>query len=221
MKQLFIVANWKSNKTSIQVQEWFEKFALYKNQLTGKPQKTMVVCVPFTYLPLAKKFIEKYNLPVHLGAQDLSSFGEGAYTGAINSKQLGEYVGFTIIGHSERRLCFHETDEEIVKKQRIASESGIKTILCVQSAQTQVAEGAEIIAYEPVSAIGTGNPDTPENAASVAKNFLSKNIPFVLYGGSVTPENVKQFTAKDEISGVLVGGASLDPETFFQIINNS
>lgn len=221
MKQLFIVANWKSHKTSAQVQEWLEKFALYKSQLEGMPQKTVVICAPFIYLPLVKAFIEKNNLPVRLGAQDLSPFGEGAYTGAVNNKQIREYVDFTIIGHSERRLYFHETDEEIAKKQKIASESGIKTILCVQGTETQVAEGAEIIAYEPVSAIGSGHPDTPENAVSVAKSFLSKNIPFVIYGGSVTPENVQQFTARDEISGVLVGGASLDPETFFQIINNS
>jgi triosephosphate isomerase len=133
---------------------------------------------------------------------------------------LAKVVEYAIIGHSERRQNFGETDEELKEKVDKARASDIMPIFCVQNENTQVPPGVKIVAYEPVEAIGTGNPDSPENAQKVAAAIKDKNkeVESVLYGGSVKGENVKSFTSMQDISGVLVGGASLDPDSFLSII---
>src|SRR5882762_6024752 len=100
MKKLFIVANWKSNKTSHEAQEWLEKVAAGNWQLADS--KEVIVCSSYPSLPLLKSFITEKNLPISIGAQDISAFGPGAYTGEVNASQIKEFATYTIIGHSER-----------------------------------------------------------------------------------------------------------------------
>lgn len=135
---------------------------------------------------------------------------------------ISEFASYVIIGHSERRKEFHETETLLEQKVQEAKISHLEPIFCVQGKTTPVPEEVAIAAYEPVRAIGSGHADTPEDANEVAQ-FLKdrKEIPYVLYGGSVTAENVNTFTRQDAIDGVLVGGASLDPEKFAGIVQNA
>jgi triosephosphate isomerase (TIM) len=222
MKKLFIVANWKSNKTILQTEDWFRTFNT--SQLTiNKEEKEVIICPPFTLLPKAKELIVNSQLLPVLGAQNISPFDEGAFTGEINGNQIGEFAEYVIIGHSERRKNFSETDEILSQKVQKATECNLTPIFCVQGADTPIPEGVTLAAYEPIFAIGTGNPDTPENAEAVIKTIKEKNpsVKYVLYGGSVTPEDVSGFTQNPLIDGVLVGGASLLSDKFMQIIKNS
>ncbi len=222
MKNLFIIANWKSNETTPGVEEWFQ--TIHNSQLTFNPdEKTIVICPPFTLLPKVKELITNNNLVFNVGAQNISPFDQGAYTGEANGKQIKEFADYVIIGHSERRKNFSENDEMLTQKVKEAMENDLKPIFCIQSEETLIPEGTKIVAYEPVSAIGTGIPDTPDDAEKVAKTIKEK-YPFVksvLYGGSVSPGAASGFTKMPSVDGVLVGGASLDAEKFAQIINNA
>jgi triosephosphate isomerase (TIM) len=219
MDKLFIIANWKSNKNEQQALEWFDGIGGVEWQTI---KKEVIICPPFPLLKLVSETIEEKSIPMATGAQDISKFDGGPYTGEVSGQLLKDFAAYCIIGHSERRKNFSETDEDIAKKISLAKKYNITPILCVQNDQTPVPGGVEIVAYEPVFAIGSGNPDTPENADLVAEKIKQKtNIPFVLYGGSITPENVHAFTAKSNISGVLVGTKSLDPFEFTKIIINA
>ncbi len=222
MKKLYIVANWKAQKTSQEARDWLEKFLTYNNQHTTINNKEIIVCPPYTQLPMMRDFVKRNGLPFKLGAQDVSPFGMGAYTGAVAAEQLKELVRYVIVGHSERRRHFGETDVAIADKVKLAVVSSIAPILCVQGAETPVPEGVSIVAYEPVFAIGSGIPDTPDNADMVAKILKERYaLLAVLYGGSVNSLNVSGFTQKEHIDGVLVGGASLEAEEFLTIMHNA
>ncbi len=220
MKKLLIVANWKSNKTVSQAKEWLEGLQI---EDLGIKNKEVIICAPFTLLPFLRSYFLHPTSDIQLGGQDVSPFFEGAYTGAVNGKQLKEFADYVIIGHSERREHFHETDEELEQKVQQALAFGLTPVFCVQGVETPIPDGVAIVAYEPLSAIGTGNPDTPENAQEVARVIKEKHrmVHAVLYGGSVTPENVNSFTQMEHIDGVLVGGASLDSTVFTQLIENA
>ena len=222
MNNIFIAANFKSYKTENQAKEWLNNFLAIKNiepQLSGKE---VVVCPSFTLLFSFYSYFSANNLQVKVGAQNVSPFDEGAYTGEVNAKQINEFAKYVIIGHSERRKYFNELDDMLIEKVKISLTNGLTPIFCVQDKNTFVPEGVTIVAYEPVFAIGSGNPDTPENADAVASFLKSKNSKYkVLYGGSVTSNNVKSFTSKTNIDGVLVGGASLDAAEFIKIVQNA
>lgn len=221
MKKLFIVANWKSNKTESEAKDWLERFKIYDLGIKNN-EKEIVICPPFTLLPILKSYLLHHKSNIKLGAQDVSPYPLGAYTGAVAAAQLAEFVTHVIIGHSERRKYFREEDQVLANKVDMAKDAALTPIFCVQDETTDVPKGVKIVAYEPVSAIGTGNPDTPENANAVAETLKERNkIEHVLYGGSVTKDNVALFTQMSHIDGVLVGGASLDPEHFSQIVANA
>lgn len=237
MKKLYIVANWKSNLTKEEARKWFEEEAnieifimhvmIMRRDKPPKDSDTenneIIICPPFTLLSYLKTLIEEKKVPFKLGAQNVSSFDSGAYTGEINAKQIKDFGDYVIIGHSERRNNFGENDDELIKKVRQALVNGLMPIFCIQNETTPVPDGVKIVAYEPPSAIGTGNPDTPENAEKVAEAVKSKykDVEVVLYGGSVTSENIKQFVDMENINGVLVGGASLDPVKFAALMKNA
>jgi triosephosphate isomerase len=221
MKNLFIVANLKSYKTETEAKEWLDVFAKIKESEQNPDSKEIIICPPFTLLSLFKSYIMDNNLAVRIGAQNVSSFDEGAYTGEENAKQIKDFAEFVLIGHSERRKNFNETDGELSKKVELSLKYGLRPIFLVQNSDNLIPEGIETVAYEPVFAIGSGTPDTPENADSVSAKIKAKNIERVLYGGSVTSQNVKSFTGRENIDGVLVGGASLDAEEFIKIIQNA
>ena len=212
----WIIANWKSNKTISEALEWVSQVG---PQVPKADWLKVVVCPPFSALSEVKKAIMIGNFPFLVGSQDLSPFDSGVYTGEESAQILKELVSLSILGHSERRQNFSETDEMIAKKTQKAKESDILPLLCVQGAETPVPAGCRLVAYEPIFAIGTGNPDTPKNAnqvAEVLRNSYGQDLE-VLYGGSVTSGNVKAFLDEPNISGVLVGKASLDAFEFAKI----
>lgn len=222
MEKLLIIANLKSYKTENEAKEWLEKFVKIKESGQNLDNKEIVICPSFQLLFMFKRYATEKDLPVKIGAQNVSPFDEGAYTGEVNAIQIKDFADFVLIGHSERRNNFGETDVMLSKKTELSLKYGLTPVFLVQGKDNIIPQGIEIIAYEPVSAIGSGNPDTPENANQTASSIKSKNNTYkILYGGSVTPENVNSFTSMASINGVLIGGASLDPEEFIKIIQNA
>lgn len=217
VKNIWIIANWKSNKTISEALDWVSKVG---PQIPKNENLKVVVCPTFSSLSEIKKTIIVNNFPIMVGSQDLSSFGVGAYTGEESAGLLKELVDLSIIGHSERRKNFSETDEMISKKVKQAIENNIIPLVCVQGEETPVPEGCKLVAYEPIWAIGSGNPDTPEDDENIAKFIKNKygNDVEVLCGGSVTADNIAQFISQPDIAGALIGGASLDPEEFIRIV---
>jgi len=222
MDKLLIVANLKSYKTENEAKEWLENFKKIKESEQSLGSKEIIVCPSFTLLSLFSLYFSTNNLPVKVGAQNVSPFDEGAYTGEINGKQIKEFADYVLIGHSERRQYFGENDLTFSKKVEMAKKYNLIPVYCITKKDTFIPNGVDIVAYEPVEAIGTGNPDTPENADNVASFIKSKyNIKYVLYGGSVTKDNVTSFTKKPNMDGVLVGKVSLEVKEFINIIKNA
>ncbi len=217
MKQLLIVANWKSNKTLQEASIFIEKF-----QVVYEPREDakVIICPPFISVELMSRLVRNDAIAAEIGVQNISPFEDGAYTGEVSAHQAAEFAKFAIIGHSERRTNFGEDDDLLSKKVSIATSFGLIPIFCVQNENTFIPDGVKVVAYEPPSAIGTGQADTPESAEHVALIIKEKHgeVAQVLYGGSVVPENVSGFTKMEHISGVLIGGASLDPDRFSSII---
>lgn len=221
MRDIVIVANWKANKTEDEALMWLTEFK--KKCLEMLPElekKEVIVCPSYPLVPLVASFIEENALPLKVGSQDISVFNKGAYTGEVPVSLLEKFIAFCIIGHSERRQNFNENDEMLSKKVSNAIAINILPIFCVQSQHTAIPKGVKIVAYEPIEAIGTGNPETPTDAEKIAATIKEKNkdVAYVLYGGSVTDQNVGDFTNMPNISGVLIGGASLDPLEFTKIL---
>ena len=223
MKHFFIAGNWKSYKLCDDAKAWFETFTtLVKSSAVPYDSVTAVLCPPYTLLSYAHKEIKTNALPILLGGQDVSPFGEGAYTGEISAKQLAEFAQWCIIGHSERRKNIGETDPLLIQKVSQAKAAGLKVIYCVQDESVFVPDGIDVIAYEPpwaISAVSGGIAQNPESANRVCEKIVAKHpeVP-VIYGGSTTPDNVLAFVGQPAISGVLPGGASMDPEKFFRMI---
>ena len=170
MKKLFIIANWKSNKTINETEKWLHDFSeKIKIGPLSLDNKEIIVCPSFTVLEHANYCAKNLNLPIKFGAQNISSFDKGAYTGEVFGAQIKEFAQYIIIGHSERRQNFSENNEVLSEKVLLAKKYNLTPIFCIQNEETPVPEEVDIIAYEPPTAIGTGNPDTPENAQRVAK----------------------------------------------------
>ena len=224
MKRKFIVANWKSNFTSLEANEWIQGFKNYDLRFTNED---VIICPPFVILPILKSYLLNHKSSIKLGAQNISPFDEGAYTGEVSALQVKEFADYVIIGHSERRSNLGETEKIVELKILQAIKFNLVPIICVSSINQvndkwKMMNGKFIVAYEPVFAIGSGTPDTPENANLMAKKI--KEIlgeTDILYGGSVTSNNVANFLEMPDIKGVLVGGASLDAQEFYKIIQNA
>ena len=243
MKKL-IVGNWKMNKTFSAAEELAKEIVSLNNQLT--PNVELVLCPTFTSLYCVSQVIS--NTKIKIGAQNLYPEKEGAFTGEITASMLKDFgVQYVIIGHSERRHLFYETDDFINKKVLFAQENDITPILCVGETleerelnktsdviEKQIKLGIKnasknlVIAYEPVWAIGTGKTATPEVAQAVhafirellAKQFGEEaNSIHILYGGSMKPNNAKDLLLQKDIDGGLIGGSSLMAEDFLSIAN--
>lgn len=220
-KNIWIIANWKSNKTIAEALEWIAQVGPHLPRGgSSVGELKVVVCPNFSSLSEVKKAITVSGFPILVGSQDLSAFEIGAYTGEESASLIKELVSLSIIGHSERRENFAETDEIVSKKVKQAIDNSITPLVCVQGLETPIPVGTKLVAYEPIFAIGTGHPDTPANANEVAKSLKEKHGQdlIVLYGGSVTHENAKAFIQQEEINGVLIGKASLDTEEFIKIV---
>lgn len=222
MKKSYILGNWKANKTMDEAKAWHTQYVA--NAPTVPESTTIIVCPAFHHLALFDQHTSVYEL----GAQDISPFENGAYTGEVTGLMMKDLIRYVMIGHSERRKHFGETDEIVAQKVKRANVSGIIPVVCVSDIEQvrrlkqYVPEfGASgLLLYEPLFAIGTGASDTPENANTTAEK-IQNSIPSVpiLYGGSVTAENVRGFMDQPHLSGVGVGGASLDAVKFSSLIH--
>jgi triosephosphate isomerase (TIM) len=250
MRKTLIAANWKMYKTPDEAVAFTKAFIPL---VAGHKHAEIVLCASPTLLPTVVEAAR--NNPIRVGAQNMHWLDQGAYTGETSPlmlKALG--VTHVLIGHSERRQYFNETDESVNLKLKSALKHGLIPIVCVGELldereanqttevlerQTSIAlEGIDpaaaeslVIAYEPVWAIGTGRTATPEIAADAHKiiraqiaKSLSPAIAAstrILYGGSVKADNTASLCCLEDIDGALVGGASLEPESFSKIVANS
>jgi len=242
-----IAANWKCN---MRLQSAYELANAIRDRAEGVEGVDTVLCPPFVYLATVETAIAMSS--IKLGAQNTHWQDDVAATGEVGPHQLEELVDYVIVGHSERRHVFGETDEVVNRKVRAALDVGLEPIMCVGEtleereagrtesilvAQTRAGlEGLAIpdgfvIAYEPVWAIGTGRAATAEDAEQAISRIRSEVAAIfgqqkadtvrILYGGSVTPDNIEQFMQIDEIDGGLVGGASLKADVFCQIVEST
>lgn len=218
MKHRFLIANWKSNKTVHETKTWFREFHAATVDRVDWSKLSIVVCVPFPLLPIAGQCIADHGLTVELGAQDISRFPGGSYTGEVNGRQIADLARFVIIGHTERRKYFGERDDVLAEKVARAREFALHSVYCVNSTGHEIPDDAEIVSYEPDWAIGTGTPEDPKDVEFIAETlkYHTKGKP-VLYGGSVDADNVASFAQSPTIDGFLVGSASLDPAAFAEI----
>lgn len=214
----------------------------FLNHLNETPdEREVILCVPYTTLSTLSK--DLHGSRVRLGAQNVHWESSGAYTGEISGDMLSELgVRYVIVGHSERRQYFGETDKTVNLRLRATQDKGLTPILCVGETKqqrdageteahikTQLKDGLVgvdqsnlIIAYEPIWAIGTGDTCDPVEANRVIgmiRSQLSSPDVSIQYGGSVKPDNIDDVMAQSEIDGVLVGGASLDADGFARIVN--
>ncbi len=217
MKKLSLFANWKSNKTKTEAEEWLNEF-----NFQGSENIETIILPPFTLLDIVSEFIKKNNLDIQIGAQDISPFGMGAYTGEVNGDQIKEFGKYVLIGHSERRSNFSETKELIDLKIQEAIKNNLIPVVCISdiSELPTINSPELIVAYEPLAAIGTNTPEDPSLVSSVVNEIKSKLVCKVIYGGSVNSQNIKNYTNLD-IDGVLVGGESLKASSFLDLINNA
>lgn len=220
----YIIGNWKSNKNLSEVRQWFTEFneLFQQGSQTSLANLEIVICPPFIYLPEAAKLVNNFNLPVSLGAQDVSPFTTGAYTGEVGASQIADFAKYVLIGHSERRSNFGENSQLLFAKAHQAEQQGLGVIYCVPDNQTKIPQSVGLVAYEPVWAIGTGKTESRENAVKVADG-IRKNLQKakIIYGGSVNSKNIKDFLAGNGLDGVLPGGASLDAGSFWEMIKNA
>lgn len=211
------IANWKSHKTSEETRLFFDEFT---NLLINTPQedKEIIICPSFPFLQYATDFTRANDIRMQIGAQNISEHDQGAFTGEVSATQLKNIATHVIIGHSERRRMYQETEEIVAKKVSLAKSAGLKVILCLQN-EHEKAEDVDYIAYEPPSAIGTGNPDDPKHIEEVIAKIKQQSSTKILYGGSVDEKNAQDLSSIPGVQGFLIGGASLRPDSFFQIIN--
>lgn len=218
-KNIWIIANWKSNKGIKEAIEWIDYVG---PKIEKRPNIKVVVCPSFIDIEEVKKTILVGNYPLLVGSQDLSPYDVGAYTGEEAASILKQFVDLAILGHSERRQNFGETNEMVAQKVKQALDHQITPLVCVQNESTPIPESCKLIAFEPTFAIGTGNPDTPQDAEDVASKLKQNRSGLeVLYGGSVTSENAKGFLMQGSISGLLIGTSSLDASEFVKIVEVS
>ena len=248
METTTIVGNWKMNTT---LNTAVSLAYGIRDRLEGRSvdRTKVIVCPPSVSLDSVSRALRGSEISV--GAQNLHSEPSGAFTGELSAEMLRGLAEFVIVGHSERRTQFAESDELIGAKIEAASGAGLKPILCVgetlqqrragearETVERQVARGLSkvndisqtMIAYEPVWAIGTGEAATPEVAqeimASIRMSLRSKfgdraDSVPLLYGGSVNAGNVSRFVSQPDIDGALVGSASLSADSFAEIVLNS
>ena len=249
MRTPIIAGNWKMNKTVTEAREFMESLST----LPKSSDVETVICAPFihltTLIDLAK------DTPLVIGAENAHYENSGAFTGEVSPHALNDMgIEYVILGHSERREYFNETDELINKKVHAVYSNGMIPIVCVGESESereaneqnnivteQVTKAMEgltdeqaksiVIAYEPIWAIGTGKSATENDAGEMAtvirehvQTIYNEQVASsvrIQYGGSVKPENIKQYMAQTDIDGALVGGASLKADSFVQLLEGA
>lgn len=215
-KTKYIIANWKSNFTETEALQWVSTFISYDFS-SSLGNFRIIICPPAPFLSLAREKTKHLSF-VQVGAQDVSFFPEGAYTGEINARALTGFAHYAIIGHSERRYYFGETERILSQKCSEATKNGLEPIFCVRAAGDSIPSHVRFVAYEPVEAIGTGNNEPLKKVLAMKKNLRLLPETYFIYGGSVQKSNAGEYLNNPEIDGLLVGRASRDPQSFFEII---
>ncbi|MDR6999503.1 triose-phosphate isomerase [Neobacillus niacini] len=247
MRKPIIAGNWKMHKTLSEAKSFAEEV---KTLVPAQDKIESVICAPALFLQSLVEAVKGSD--VKIGAQNMHFEESGAFTGEISPKALADLgVQYVIIGHSERREMFNETDESVNKKVLAAFNYNLTPIVCCgetleqrENGETMNLVGGQIekalagltddqvkqtiIAYEPIWAIGTGKSSTSEDANEVCahirqvivKQFSEDvaNAVRIQYGGSVKPGNIKEYMAQPDIDGALVGGASLEVQSFLQLL---
>ncbi|MGG1574762.1 triose-phosphate isomerase [Fictibacillus sp. NRS-1165] len=247
MRKPIIAGNWKMNKTLSEAKSFVEEV---KGSIPSSDAVDSVVCAPALFLDALVNASKGTDLGI--GAQNMHFEDNGAFTGEISPVMLKDLgVGYVVLGHSERREYFGETDELVNQKTHAAFNHGLTPIVCVGETleqreadqtkdvvKTQTEKGLQglseeqvkrtVVAYEPVWAIGTGKTASSEDANEVcayirsviAEQFSQEAADQVRiqYGGSVKPGNIKELMGMSDIDGALVGGASLEPQSFLQLL---
>lgn len=247
MRKPIIAGNWKMYKTFDEAVEFVEAV---RDAVPSEEKVDAVVCAPALYLPTLVDIATDTDLAI--GAQNMHFENEGAFTGEISPAQLASiHVDYVVLGHSERREMFNETDVAVNKKVRAALAHGIVPIICcgetleereagetVAKVASQIRAALDgftaeevahmVIAYEPIWAIGTGKTATADDAnetcgeirAVVAEMYGAETAEAIRiqYGGSVKPENIAELLSKEHIDGALVGGASLQVESYLKLL---
>jgi triosephosphate isomerase (TIM) len=239
VRKVIIAGNWKMYKTQGEAAEFLTEFM---PQIESTPDdREVVLCVPFTDLAIVNKSL--HGSRIRLGAQNVHWEDAGAYTGEISPGMLTEMgVRYVIVGHSERRQHFGETDETVNLRLKAAQKNGLIPILCVGETKQQrdanqtervieaqlsrgtigIDQNKLVIAYEPIWAIGTGDTCASTEANRVIgliRDGLTNPNITIQYGGSVKPSNIDEIMAQPEIDGALVGGASLAAADLAGIVN--
>ncbi|MFL6536870.1 MAG: triose-phosphate isomerase [Chthoniobacterales bacterium] len=250
-RKKIVAANWKMNVLQAEAATFVETFL---REIGDANDVEVVIVPPFTALAKASELL--HDSPnVKLGAQNMSWEKAGAFTGEISAAMLRDlFVRYVVLGHSERRQLFGETDEIVNRKVRAALDATLRPIVCIGETLEQRERGdvekvlgrqltgslanlsakelnETVIAYEPVWAIGTGKTATAEQAQE-AHAFVRQTLGQISdtttaakiriqYGGSVKPDNAATLMSQPDIDGALVGGASLDPRSFAQIVNGA
>lgn len=233
-------ANWKMHKRSGEAGEFCKALA----QMDPAGEADIVIAPGFLQLPIAAAAFAATRIRV--AAQNMHHADDGAFTGEVSPAQAAEFADWVILGHSERRQYFCEDEIALEAKLAAAKRHGLTPILCIGETQAERDEGRTdavlnrqlailgpdspddlVIAYEPVWAIGSGEPATPETAQETAASIRAKlaallgperaDASRILYGGSVKPGNIADFMARPDVDGALVGGASLDLDAFSAI----
>ena len=209
----YFVANWKANKNLEEAFVWVDGFLKNNLQLI---KNQVIICPPYPLIyPLKEKLSGLKN--IFLGSQDISAKSVGSFTGEVTGYTLKNLVSYVIIGHSERRTHFSENNEILKQKLSQAVDNGLKPIYCLRGSEDFVPDNVEFIAYEPISAIGTGKNETVDNVLMVREKLNLKPGTKFLYGGSVNKNNAGDYLRSDKIDGFIIGGVSLDPQHFFEI----
>ena len=247
-RKTIIAGNWKMNKTLTETKAFAEEI----KPMLGKPKWCEVVlCVPYVNIPAAVRLFKDSRIAI--GAENCHYESHGAYTGEVSAEMLKELgVKYVIVGHSERRQYYNETDFTVNKKVHAALEAGLYPIVCVGESLEQRELGVTmeliayqvkaalagvpadkmrhvVIAYEPIWAIGTGKTATAEQAAEVCESIrvvirklygarVARAVT-IQYGGSMNAKNAAELLSQPDVDGGLIGGASLKPADFVEIIN--
>lgn len=243
MRRPFIAANWKMNKTIPETREFLKEFIPSVRDAVGVE---IVIAPPFTSLSTAAECVKGTN--IKLASQDVFYEEKGAFTGEISPNMLVDSgCSYVIVGHSERRQYFNETDGIVNKKIKASKKNELGVIFCIGESLEQRESGKTfdvlsgeienglkdveadniVVAYEPIWAIGTGRTATTEQAQE-AHAYIRERLRVlygnkadeicIIYGGSVTPENIDSLMACADVDGALVGGASLKIESFVRIV---
>ncbi|MBN2169674.1 MAG: triose-phosphate isomerase [Actinobacteria bacterium] len=252
MRKPIIAGNWKMNLSPDGAASLVE--GLW-NLVSGQDKVEVVVCPPFVDLPRVSEIIRAGSMKISLGAQNMHWEESGAFTGEISPTMLIDLaVTHVVIGHSERRQFFGESDQGVNRKVKSALDHGLVPIMCVGESLKQREAGEKedvissqvkcglfeiegtrlstiVVAYEPIWAIGTGKAATEKDAQEVIgmireviSGVLGEEVSSqirILYGGSVKSDNIESFMSMPDIDGALVGGASLKPEDFSEIVRLS